>query len=162
MRSNKKIGDVFSVAIDNERKIYFQYIVNDLTQLNSDVIRVFFKRYPNIASPDLSEIVSDEVVFFAHCITKLGIKLGYWEKVGNISNVGKLDNVLFRSSGDVGNLQLKVSQNWWIWNVNQEQKWVGKLEGGNRTAEIGRVIPPDSIVHRIRTGIYYFVYPEYE
>ena len=33
-----KIGDVFSVKLDNEVKKYFQLIAFDLTQLNSDVI----------------------------------------------------------------------------------------------------------------------------
>lgn len=35
-----KIGDVFCAEIDNRIKRYFQYIVNDMEQLNSSVIRV--------------------------------------------------------------------------------------------------------------------------
>lgn len=159
-RANTKIGDVFSVKIDDSSKKYFQYIVSDLTQLNSDVIRAFKKVYPLNANPDLSEIVNGEVEFYAHCVTKLGLKMGYWESVGNISNVGNFDNVLFRSSGD--NPQTRVSQNWWIWKINEEQKPVGKLQGENRKSEIGSVIPPDSIVHRMQTGKYDFVYPEFE
>lgn len=38
-----KIGDVFEVKIDETSKKYFQYIANDMTQLNSDVIRGFKK-----------------------------------------------------------------------------------------------------------------------
>lgn len=38
-----KVGDVFSVKLDNEMKKYFQLIAFDLTQLNSDVIRAFKK-----------------------------------------------------------------------------------------------------------------------
>ncbi len=159
-RANTKIGDVFSVKIDNNSKKYFQYIVSDLTQLNSDVIRAFKKAYPINANPDLSEIVNGEVEFYAHCVTKLGLKMNYWESVGNISNVGNFDNVLFRSSGD--NPQTRVSHNWWVWKINEEQKPVGKLEGENQKAEIGSVIPPDSIVHRMQTGKYDFVYPEFE
>lgn len=159
-RANTKIGDVFSVKIDDNSKKYLQYIVSDLTQLNSDVIRAFKKVYPINANPDLSEIVNGEVEFYAHCVTKLGLKMGYWESVGNISNVGNFDNVLFRSSGD--NPQTRVSQNWWVWKINEEQKPVGKLAGENRKAEIGSVIPPDSIVHRMQTGKYDFVYPDFE
>lgn len=158
--ANTKIGDVFSVKIDNNDKKYFQYIISDLTQLNSDVIRTFKKEYPINANPDLSEIVNGEVEFYAHCVTKLGLKMNYWESIGNISNVGNFDNVLFRSSGD--NPQMKVSHNWWVWKINEKQKQVGKLEGENRKAEIGSVIPPDSIVYRIRTGEYDFVYPAFE
>ena len=160
MRANTKIGDVFSVKIDENNKKYFQYIISDLTQLNSDVIRAFKKVYPINANPDLSEIVNGEVEFYAHCVTKLGLKMSYWESVGNITNVGSFDNVLFRSSGD--NPQTRVSQNWWVWKINEEQKPVGKLEEENRKAEIGSVIPPDSIVHRMQTGKYDFVYPEFE
>jgi hypothetical protein len=160
MITSTKTGDVFSVKIDNSNKKYFQYIVSDLTQLNSDVIRAFKKVYPLNANPDLSEIVKGYVEFYAHCVTKLGLKMGCWEKVGNIADVGNFDEVLFRSSGD--NPQMKVSQNWWIWKINEEQKLIGKLEGENKKSEIGSVIPPDSIVHRMQTGKYDFVYPEYE
>ncbi len=160
VRANTKIGDVFSVKIDANSKKYFQYIISDLTQLNSDVIRVFKKVFPINVNPDLSEIVYGEVEFYAHCVTKLGLKMNYWESVGNISNVGDFDHVLFRSSGD--NPQMKVSHNWWVWKINEEQKPVGKLNGVNLKAEIGSVIPPDSIVHRMQTGEYDFVYPDYE
>jgi hypothetical protein len=159
-RANTKIGDVFSVKIDNKDKKYFQYIISDLTQLNSDVIRAFKKTYPIKANPDLSEVVDGEVEFYAHCVTKLGLKMNYWERVGNISNVGNFDNVLFRSNGDLS--QPKVSHNWWVWKINEEKKPVGKLEGENRKAEIGMVISPDSIVYRMQTGEYDFVYPDYE
>lgn len=63
-RTNTKIGDVFSVRIDDNRKKYFQLIAFDLTQLNSDVIRAFAKVYPIDAVPDISEIISDEVGFY--------------------------------------------------------------------------------------------------
>ena len=65
-RANTKIGDVFSVKIDNHSKKYFQYIISDLTQLNSDVIRAFKKVYLIDTNPDLSEIVNGEVEFYAH------------------------------------------------------------------------------------------------
>ena len=158
--SNTKIGDVFSVAIDNNSKKYFQYVVSDLTQLNSDVIRAFKEVYPIKSKPDLPEIVNGEVEFYAHCVTRLGLKMKFWEREGNIAEVGNFKKVLFRSSGD--NAQTKISHNWWVWKINEEQKPVGKLDGENRKAEIGSVIPPDSIVYRIQTGEYDFVYPGFE
>jgi len=156
-----KIGDVFSVKINENNKKYFQLIAFDLTQLNSDVVRAFTKIYPLSTNPDLIEIVNGEVEFFAHCITKLGLKMGYWERIGNITDVGYLSDILFRSFGDRAK-QVLISQDWWIWKINEEQKPVGKLEGENRKAEIGSVIPPDSIVHRMQTGKYDFVYPDFE
>ncbi len=160
-KANTKIGDVFSVKIDENNKKYFQLIAFDLTQLNSDVIRAFTKLYPLNTNPDLTEIVNGEVEFYAHCITKLGLKMGYWESIGNITDVGYSNDILFRSCGDRAQ-QVPVSQDWWIWKINEEQKPVGKLEGENRKAEIGSVIPPDSIVHRLQTGKYDFMYPNFE
>ena len=159
--ASTKIGDIFSIAIDENKKKYFQYVTNDHTQLNSDVIRVFKTFYSTIVDPDLNTIINDQVDFYAHCVTKWGIKLGYWTKYGNVAEVGKVDT-LFRTSGDHGNLSIVISENWWVWKVNEPRKYVGKLEGENRNAEIGSVIPPDSIVHRMRTGKYDFVYPQYK
>lgn len=159
-RINTKIGDIFSVKIDDNSMKYFQFIISDITQLNSDVIRTFKKVYPINENPDLLDIVNDDVDFYAHCVTRLGLKMGYWKKFGNIANVGNFHDVLFKSSAD--NPQVRISLNWWVWKINEEQKFVGKLEGENRKAEIGSVIPPDSIVHRIQTGRYDFVYPDFE
>lgn len=161
-RVNTKIGDVFSAKIDDNSKKYLQYAISDLTQLNSDVIRIFKKTYPISANPDLSEIVKGEVEFYSHCVTKWGVKLGCWEKVGNVGDVGKISNMLFRDSSDYGNPEIKTSYNWWVWRVNEKQESVGKLEGENRNAEIGIVIPAASILYRMRTGEYNFVYPSYE
>ncbi|MCU4423864.1 hypothetical protein [Acinetobacter sp. WU_MDCI_Abxb74] len=158
-RKNTKIGDVFAVKLDNGCKKYFQLVGFDLTQLNSDVIRVFKTEYSANTVPVLTEVINNEVDFYAHCITVFGIKLGFWEKVGNMPDVGNID-VLFRSSSD--SPKTKISNNWWIWKVNEPQQYVGKLEGENKFAEIGSVIPPDSIVYRIKTDRYDFVYPEFE
>ena len=97
-----KVGDVFSVKLDNEVKKYFQLIAFDLTQLNSDVIRAFKKVYPIHATPTLLDIVNDDVDFYAHCVTKFGIKMNLWDKVGNISDVGGTSTILFRDTDDYG------------------------------------------------------------
>lgn len=159
---NTKIGDVFSVMIDDNNKKYFQLIAYDLTQLNSDVIRAFKKKYPVGSNQELMEILNDEIEFYAHCVTKLGIKMGYWEKIGNVSNVGEINHILFRDTADYGNPQIKISQDWWVWKINEEQRRVGTLVGENQKAEIGLVINPESIVYRMRTGEYDFkAYPSY-
>ena len=56
-----KIGDVFSVKIDERREKCFQLIAFDLTQLNSDVIRAFKKEYPQNSRPNLEEVVRGDV-----------------------------------------------------------------------------------------------------
>lgn len=166
---NTKIGDVFLVNISEEKKKYFQYISNDLIQLNSDVMRVFKKVYSKDETPDVSEIIKDEIEFYAHCVTKFGIKFGLWEKVGNIQEVGKTDHILFRNTNDygykVGQAPLKISHNWHVWRITDKDfRKVGKLVGENREAEIGLVMNPMEIVHRMKTGVYEMManYPGFE
>lgn len=159
---NTKIGDVFSVQIDDRNKRYIQYIISDLSQLNSDVIRAFRKVYSLEMNPDLSEIVSDEVDFYAHCVTKAGIKRGFWEKVGNISDIGNTQLIIFRNSRDYGNPKIKVSNDWLIWKINEPFISVGKLDGVNRNADIGVVFTPNDILYRLKTGQYGGVYPDFE
>lgn len=88
-RVNTKIGNVFSVNINDTTKKYFQLIAFDLTQLNSDVIRAFKTEYLINSNPDVLEIINDEVEFYAHCVTKIGLKLGYWEKYNNCTEIGE-------------------------------------------------------------------------
>ena len=112
-----KVGDVFEVKISDHEKKYMQYIVSDLTQLNSDVVRVFSKIYNIQDNPSLEEIINGEVQFYLHCVTKLGIKMGCWTLYGNTSEVGNYSNVVFRCSEDYGNPQVKVSYDWYVWHI---------------------------------------------
>ena len=166
MRGNTKIGDVFVVRINDNYKKYFQYIISDLTQLNSDVIRAFKKVYPIDEEPALSEVVSDEVDFYAHCVTKLGVNMGYWERTGNIKEIGKTDHILFRTASDygvkAGETPVQISYKWWVWKINEDQRYVGRLEGKNQQADIGLVMSPDSISYRIREGNFDLNYPGYD
>lgn len=166
-RTNTKIGDVFSVKIDDNSKKYFQLIAFDLMQLNSDVIRAFKKVYPLDVNPDLQEIIKEEVEFYAHCVTKLGLKMKLWESVGNIDEIGTISNIIFRDTNDYGSKlgeePIKVSNKWYVWRINDKDfTTVGKLVGENRKAEIGVVVNPYEIVERIKTGKYSFFYPGFE
>ncbi len=164
-----KIGDVFEVSLkSNENtKKYFQVIAFDSTQLSSSVIRAFKKKYNPTEKPSLSEIIRDEIDFYAHCSAKLGVKLDLWQKVGNIADVGNISNLLFRGTSDygrkLGEEPVKVSNNWYVWRVNDENFTnVGKLTGEYQKAEIGLVFSPYDIVDRINTGEYILnFYPRY-
>ena len=133
--------------------------MNDLTQLNSDVIRAFKKTYPIDCKPDLQEVVSDEVDFYAHVVTKRGIKMKLWEKAGNAPVPYKLD-VVFRNTNDYGE-RVPFSERWHVWRPNEEFQDVGRLTGDYRKADIGIVVTPEDIVHRMRSGHYPFRYPGY-
>lgn len=166
-RANTKIGDVFWVRINDVSKKFFQLIAFDSTQLNSDVIRVFKEAYPIEDTPEISEIIKGEVDFYAHCVTKLGLKMMLWEIVGNSLNIGELSIILFRGSSDSGSIssdtQMKVSFNWYVWQIGDANfTRVGKLEGENKKAELGLVVNPYDITERIKTGKYSFFYPSFE
>jgi hypothetical protein len=164
MRVSTKIGDVFSVKIDEKTKKYFQLIAFDLTQLNSDVIRGFKRTYAIGDTPDLAEVINDEVVFYAHFVTKIGVKMKIWEKVGNVNDVGKLDDILFRGSNDYGSKpgQNFVSENWYVWKINDERfTKVGKLTGAYQNAFIGIVFDPLSIVELFKGSKCPLYYPDF-
>lgn len=156
-----KIGDVFAVKLDDGSRKFFQLIAYDRTQLTSDVIRAFKQRYPINEKPNLAEIVSGEVEFYAHCTTSLGVKMDLWEKVGSIKEIGETKHILFRDSDDYGD-KVDVSYRWIVWRINEKVVKVGKLKGENRKAEIGVVVNPEGIVDRIKTGKYNFRYPGFE
>ena len=163
---NTKIGDIFFAKIDDHKR-YFQLVAFDLTQLNSDVIRAFKKSYPLTANPDLLEIINGEVEFYAHCVTKSGIKLNLWEKVGNNANIGDIRTILFRDTNDfgtkVGEAPIKISNNWYVWRINDDNfTRVGKLEKENRDAYIGIVINPLGILELLKGNKYPKSYPDFE
>ena len=163
--SKPQLGDIFEVRIDFDTKSYFQYIADDLTQMNAPVIRAFIGKYPMSASPSFQRLVVSDVDFHAHTYLKLGVKNGIWSLVGNISPQ-KTSTILFRDSHDYGNPQfeitLDVSRNWFVWQPNGSRQEVGELSGELRKAEIGVVMPPDTIAFRIRNGVFDFVYPRFE
>lgn len=155
------VGDVFIVECKHGVKC-FQYIGTDETQMSSDVIVAFSPIFSRDSLPDLSAIVSSEVDFYAHCIIKLGIKLSTWMKVGNTEVCVGVEAIRFRDSSDYGNKQVSTSLNWWVWNVNKPQVFVGPLRGADTDAAIGLVFSPPSIVHRMCLGAFNLpAYPSY-
>ncbi|AZA75183.1 hypothetical protein [Chryseobacterium indoltheticum] len=162
-----KIGDIFSVELDNGNKKYFQYIANDLTQLNSDVIRSYKKEYSKEVQPDYSELLSGEIDFHAHTMINVGVKQNLFIQEGKHSVYPESGNILFRDTNDAGHApgkhQVYISEDWFVWKISDDNfKKVGKLKGENRNAEIGIVMPPFAIAERIKTGKFNFVYPDFE
>lgn len=152
------IGDVFCAKIDNY-KIYLQYIANDLSQLNSDVVRVFKKKYPLEINPDLPEIINGEVDFYAHCVTSAGIKRGLWEKVENIKEVGVIYDIMFKCKEDY--TRPDIHNDWSVWKINQETLHVGELLDEYKRSYLGLIFRPEDIIHKSKTGSYLGVFSEY-
>ena len=154
-----KIGDLFSVTVGGSGKRFFQYVANDTTQLNSSVIRVFEGLYRSDEIFDLKDIVTKKVDFHAHVFLRNGIKLGFWEKIGNIAEIGKT-KVLFRCTNDIGNPKVTLSERWFVWKINEPTIQIGPLTDEYRRAELGLVFSPVDIIRRIKTGGYGYNYPE--
>lgn len=87
--------------------------------------------------------------------------MGLWKKVGKVIELGNQD-IVFRDTNDYGQPEIKVSERWYVWQMNQPFERVGKLPEKYRKSEIGVIVPPDSILERLKTGKYHFVYPGYE
>jgi len=159
------IGDIFEVPLDTETKRYFQYIANDQSQLGADVIRIFTKVYTIDSEPVLEDVVGDDVEFYAHVVIQWGVRMQLWKRAGNVSDLGNGD-MLFRDTDDYGvkegETPVEMSEDWYVWRINEPFQHVGRLSGRNREAEIGIVISPVHIVDRMRTGKYHFVYPGFE
>lgn len=154
------VGDIFCSALGNGKKCFFQYIANDSSQLNGNVIRVFSTKYNKSDEPEIHEIVNDSVDFHALVVLSLGLKLKHWQKIGNSKYIKNLE-FFFRNSSDYGFSQEPVSHNWWVWKVDSEHLFVGKLEKNFQTADIGIIVTPEDIITRMETGRYDFSYPSF-
>ncbi|MFP9099856.1 hypothetical protein ACLI09_12465 [Flavobacterium sp. RHBU_24] len=110
-----KVGDIFSVELINGNKKYFQYIANDLTQLNSDVIRVFKKEYSLNENINYPELLSSEIDFHAHTMINIGVKRNFFHKDGKHDIFPDINNIIFRDTNDsgskVGEEPIKISYN---------------------------------------------------
>lgn len=151
MRVITLIGDIYEVKLGDKQLAYFQFIGKDKAQLQSDVIRVFRGRYSR--RPIIDDLICEEVECYLHTFIKLGIKMGFWTKVGHSSIFGSTD-IWFRSSSDYGKYPGKsiVSDNWTIWNLNDATRvFVGKLPKKYYKADIGLVDPPPLVIQRLVT-----------
>jgi len=149
-----RIGNIFCVEIDQQYKKFLQYVANDMSQLNSAVIRAFKRKYPIDWEPDMDIIVNDEVDFYSHTVPIAGIHKNIWYKVGTNKNVGDTENIMFRlySEGDASHL--KKSYNWYVWYINKEYIDVGEMTKKYRHLDIGYIYPPFQIENKMKTGKY--------
>lgn len=155
------VGDIFAVKIDDTYAKFFQYIGNDKSQLNSEVVRAFRTERSLLEPVILSEIVADSVDFYAHTMLKLGRILNLWDRIGNVPYASPID-ALFRCTNDAGaklGQQVAVSDKWYVWRVGEPFARVGKLDKQTALADIGMVLSPSSLVARVCTGSHDFVYP---
>ncbi len=166
-RLKTKIGDIFSIPISETEKKYMQLIVFDLLQLNSDVVRIFKKKYILEENPELESVIKDDILTYVHCSTDFGLKLNLWKKEGESIEVGNPYNIIFKTADDYGRKEgdeaIKTSHNWHIWKIGDEKfTKVERLKEEFRNAYVGLVINPLGIVEIAKGNKYPLNYPDFE
>lgn len=153
------VGDIFLVPLEDSKKCFFQFIGFDEPQLNSELIRVFKKIYPEDMDIDIDSVVEDDILLYAHTHSVLvGQKDGLWDKVGHSSNIGDPTKLLFNSwLGDKNNPKF-----WHVWHINGQLK---QIKSDNKLLKQsykgGTFLNNDHILKWIKTKTYPFFYPEY-
>ena len=152
-----KPGYIYQIKINDREKCYLQSLGRDIELLNSDYIRVFKTRYPIEASPEMSEIVSDEVLFYGHAFVSFLVKEGSIEKVGKSDEFG-LDDLL--KVGFFGPIKEMVVENGRQIIYRYVHRYNGELylttfepaEGISKYVECSMTYTSNSIVYRINNG----------
>jgi hypothetical protein len=155
--SKEKIGDIYVVECAGGDR-YFQYLMNDSSQLGGNVIAVFSKKFSRGQSVDFLALRAEPVEFFAHVSISLGIKMKCWRWAAREQVVDHAP-ITFRDTDDYGKPGVTCSNNWWVWEPNGPARQVGPLVGDLRKSFIGVLMAPPNIVSRLETGIYSYAYP---
>ena len=150
-----RIGDIFCIEYATW-KAYFQFIAVDHSELSSTTIRVFKKRYPLDYEFNAEEVVSGEVMYYAHTQLQSGLKLNAWTKVGKSKDIGDLSHILFRRTQPLPNPLKSLKSYWWsVGGINQEYEMIGELtEEYKNKSHMGWVVPPIDIIEKTELGEY--------
>ena len=161
MRQRVTIGDIYEVPYKEKGiKAYFQYLMKDYTQMNTNVIKVFKTHYREDENPTIEDILNDEVDFYIHTSILAGVKQGLWKKIGNRNISSNFERPYFISSKDDS---IDYSERWYVWQAGDEDyTYVGKLPQKYHKWEEGSIYPPFAIVDRIFKGDTGFKKPKFK
>lgn len=164
MKKQLEIGDVFEVPVSGGKK-YMQFIGDDWHQLNSSVIRVFKKIHSKDTVYDLSLLEDDEEEFCVHVVDiRQGEKENLWHKVANEEVVGADNKVFFKGSHDLGNPEVKVSKDWYVWQFGEDgSQEVSQQDEILDHAYVELIMQPKRVYEMIENGgTYPGVYPKHK
>lgn len=161
-RTVTRIGDIFCAKIDNEYKCYFQYVGKDTKQLGGALIRVFRKKYPLDANPDLMDVIKGEIGFYTYTFIQIGTKLGAWYKVGKAPILYQecLNDLIFGNPrnfliDDRTFLSYPVNpfEHWFVRKYKESFEDIGRLPNYLKDCiEKDGVHPRSSIIERMKYG----------
>lgn len=157
-------GDIFEVNANDCKYKYFQYIGNDDSQLDADVIAFFDFRNDSSGQRegiDFDHLARARVHAYAHCVIRNGIKLSLWKKIGH-AHVYAQPFPFFRVSRDYGDTPLvEISRRWNIWRMNEERQERTELSTAEQGYDLGMVVTHLDVVDMARLGHYEFFHPRY-
>jgi hypothetical protein len=151
-------GDIFEIPII-AKKHYIQYLMNDSTLFNANVVRVFDCETSFGQSIDLKDVVKSRVRFHTHVMIKGGVKLCGWFKIGNIPLEPSFSPPLFRATDDAY-ADVRKSTNWYVWQACNEIKKIGRLSDKYKNIDYGSVFHPIDVGKWIETDKIGFLFPE--
>jgi hypothetical protein len=134
-----------------------QHLANDATQLGSAVVLVLFGKYLQEESIAFDGVnVQDG--FLAHVFIKAGELLGVWGRTEWSRPVVSEPIPVTWAICNIEDLPLEFSTDWSVWRTNQKMRTPASEEELG-SAELGLVISPPQIVHRIEYSAYSIRYP---
>ncbi len=160
-----KKGNIYCAELKSGTTRYFQYLIDDPCQLNSETIRVFnFKGKKNIPD-DLDKVIQSGVEFYAHVVIKWGIQRNFWYKVGYSTIDDNYKYPMFRDVFNLGEdeiiidrkIQFKKTNKWQIWQAGQpfsSRRNIGWLTEKYKKIDLGIVFSPENIIKKMETGSY--------
>lgn len=146
MAARRRIGDIYEV-VDGSLIGLLHHVANDSTLPGSDVVNVIAP----IPGAWADSFESLPVLFRAHVFLRAGETLNLWRKAGR-EDVPEQPKQRW-CTVPPQDLGLAASNNWRIWMTGEPMapaRTNGDLEG----TELGYVMSPPQIVHRIRHGRY--------
>lgn len=182
-----EVGMIFVVPMENGQR-YFQYVAPDGSKdenlyakadgtlvrrgEDSGVIRVFKEVYPLGSHPDLQRVVCGETDFHARVFFMYGVLGGYWQMAGMAPVRGPVHaifraalsfphNAYWACSDPASCRETELFHKWMVWDAGapKEKELMNRLDAKGRQAEVGTLIGPANIIHRMKTGKYTGFYP---
>jgi hypothetical protein len=153
----RKLGEIYRINLTDGKCSYMQHLANDATQLGSAV--VFVRTEKSLPTEPIAfDRFNLQDGFLAHVFIKAGNILTVWERSGWFPPVVAEPIPVTWATCNIKDMQLEFSSRWSVWRTNQKRH-APASEDELAGAELGLVISPPQIVHRIEYSAYSIRYP---
>ncbi len=153
----RRVGDIYRIRLSDGKVGYMQHLANDSTQLSSNIVLVLRSGYLPTEKPSFEQ-VSMHDGFFAHVFLNAGETLKIWERIDHSRPVAPEPLPIVWTIYSDKDQNLEVSKNWQVWRTNEEMR-VPLSQEELVNCELGLVVSPTQIVHRIEHFAYSLKHP---